>query len=402
MRALDGRLDGTSRRAHERARRRGAGCACALLAPRAAHAQDPRAATVQRVARDWLALVDKLDAEASWKAAGARFQQSTPPEAWVETLRARTRAARGAGAARRRQRRLSARRAPGCPTAAAMRSCDSGRRSRTRATSVEEVTLEVGPDYAWRVIGYSDSVTASARVDRERRAIEVRLSRMRRRGHVEPGERPSSCARSAAPSPPPSWTRRRDRRARSPRRTARSAGRCRRGGDGEAPSQVPELQRDLGARSVPPGPELRILRLRAARALRRDDARASPGKRAAVHAQRDRSARSHSRVVSEAVARAVGAREKGADRHGARRLPAVLDFRRAGRRGVDRRGRPLLLHDGNVRAGTDACKRGRCGMCAGSRPRAGCSTFSTTTWSARRWACTPGCCAGSSPFRRRS
>jgi predicted RNA-binding Zn-ribbon protein involved in translation (DUF1610 family) len=50
----------------------------------------------------------------------------------------------------------------------------------------------------------------------------------------------------------------------------------------------------------------------------------------------------------------------------------------------------------------DACKRGRCGMSAGSRPRAGCSTFSTTTWSARRWACTPGCCAGSSPFRRRT
>ena len=61
--------------------------ACALLAPHTVLAQEPRATLVQRVARDWVALVDKLDAEASWKAAGARLQQSMPPPTWVEMLR---------------------------------------------------------------------------------------------------------------------------------------------------------------------------------------------------------------------------------------------------------------------------------------------------------------------------
>jgi len=70
-----------------------------LLAPNAARAQDPRGAAVQRVAREWLALVDKLDAGASWKAAGERFQRATPQALWVETLR-RDREPRGALAQR--------------------------------------------------------------------------------------------------------------------------------------------------------------------------------------------------------------------------------------------------------------------------------------------------------------
>ena len=56
---------------------------CALLTPQAAIAQDPRAATVQRVAREWLTLVDKLDAAASWGAAGARFQQGMTTAQWA-------------------------------------------------------------------------------------------------------------------------------------------------------------------------------------------------------------------------------------------------------------------------------------------------------------------------------
>ncbi len=47
---------------------------------------------------------------------------------------------------------------------------------------------------------------------------------------------------------------------------------------------LPELQRDLGARSLAPGAELRILRLRAARPVRRDEAGVPAGKRAAVPA----------------------------------------------------------------------------------------------------------------------
>src|SRR5436190_12473046 len=69
--------------------------ACAALVPQAVRAQDPRAAAAQRVARDWLALVDKLDAEASWKAAGERFRSAFAPAHWVDKLH-REREARGA------------------------------------------------------------------------------------------------------------------------------------------------------------------------------------------------------------------------------------------------------------------------------------------------------------------
>ena len=60
-----------------------------------------QATTVQRVARDWLALVDKLDAEASWKRAGARLAAVDAARALSRKRCARTRAARECRAARR-------------------------------------------------------------------------------------------------------------------------------------------------------------------------------------------------------------------------------------------------------------------------------------------------------------
>ncbi len=53
-------------------------------------------------------------------------------------------------------------------------------------------------------------------------------------------------------------------------------------------------------------------------------------------------------VVREQVAGAGQAEEPGARRSRARRLHSVLDVRRAGRLPVGRRGRPLLLHDGDL------------------------------------------------------
>ena len=76
----------------------------------------------------------------------------------------------------------------------------------------------------------------------------------------------------------------------------------------------------------------------------------------------------HPRVVRQAVARAVRAQAPRADRHGARHLPAVLDVRRARRRRVDRRGRPLLLHDRDVHRGRPDADARRCSTCAGSPP----------------------------------
>jgi hypothetical protein len=49
-----------------------------------AWAQDPHATLVQKAARDWLALADRGDANASWNAAGKQFQNAITVERWAE------------------------------------------------------------------------------------------------------------------------------------------------------------------------------------------------------------------------------------------------------------------------------------------------------------------------------
>jgi hypothetical protein len=49
-------------------------------------AQDAKTSAVQNAAREWLALVDALDAAASWKAAGARYRSTMTEEAWAKLL----------------------------------------------------------------------------------------------------------------------------------------------------------------------------------------------------------------------------------------------------------------------------------------------------------------------------
>ena len=127
--------------------------ACVLLAATTAFAQDPRAATVQSVAREWLLLADQLDADATWKAAGPRFQQALTVARWVEGL-AREREPRGAIV-----RRTAAGTSFGTTLGGVS---DSGnfavvkfRSSFARRPDGEEhVTLELGADETWRVIGY--------------------------------------------------------------------------------------------------------------------------------------------------------------------------------------------------------------------------------------------------------
>ena len=52
-----------------------------------ASAQDPRATEAQQAARAWLAIADKLDAEASYKAAGPKFRGALTPERWRDAVR---------------------------------------------------------------------------------------------------------------------------------------------------------------------------------------------------------------------------------------------------------------------------------------------------------------------------
>jgi hypothetical protein len=56
------------------------------LAP-SAQAQDPRAIEAQQAARAWLAVADKLDADASYRAAGPKFRSVLTPERWRDAVR---------------------------------------------------------------------------------------------------------------------------------------------------------------------------------------------------------------------------------------------------------------------------------------------------------------------------
>ncbi|HYR01514.1 MAG TPA: DUF4019 domain-containing protein [Casimicrobiaceae bacterium] len=136
--------------------RRAVLCALGLLAlgsATASLAQDPRAAQVQSAARDWLNLTDKLNATASFNAAGARFREPINLEQWTDAL---TKARAPLGAVD--QRTVA-------ETAFDKAAGDGGTefeiamvRFRTafakKTESSETVTLEHEADGNWRVIGY--------------------------------------------------------------------------------------------------------------------------------------------------------------------------------------------------------------------------------------------------------
>src|SRR2546429_7129621 len=58
-------------------------CAAWLVAGFAL-AQDPKATAAQGAAREWLALADRADAQASWSAAGKKFQAAMPVTGWAD------------------------------------------------------------------------------------------------------------------------------------------------------------------------------------------------------------------------------------------------------------------------------------------------------------------------------
>ena len=127
--------------------------AIASLAVGVALAQDPRSAAVQSAARDWLVHTDKLDAAASFEAAGVKFREPLTVEQWGDAL-AKARAPLGAVV----QRTV-------VETAFDRIKTESGPdeelavvRYRTafanKVASSESVTLARATDGAWRVIGY--------------------------------------------------------------------------------------------------------------------------------------------------------------------------------------------------------------------------------------------------------
>ena len=399
---------------------RSAGAACwprwrlSAIALLAALAQDPRAQRGRQAPRaTGSSLLDKHDAEAAVRDVGQAVSRAASAEAkWSRGRCERRRAAvrraskqphAGSARSRRRKRRN---RPEGRLHDASCSAADVRDEARRAATEVAHAS-EREADGKWRVIGYliadeaPGDVVSSPR--RKPSAIaEVRLPGVRRRSGLESGEAearlPVLRHRVAGASSPRDG---RDRRARSRRGAARRSPTTRAAGRRtSAQVKLPELQRDLGARSRAPGAELRVLRLGAARPVRGDEARVPAGERAAVHG--DRRAAGARRASARGTA-SCGLRRSALKRRALtdtvqRRLPAVLDVRRAGRRALDRRGRPLLLRRPKRTSRTARRARGRCSTCAGSRRPGACRISSTTTSSARRSACTRRSLRGIEPF----
>lgn len=128
-------------------------CAATLLAPVVASAQDPRAGEAQLAAREWLADVDRLDARATWNAAGRRFQKAMTVQRWSAALN-RERKPRGVV----EQRALAATSFRTSLPPVANEGDFAIVLFRTsfaqRALGSEQVTLEREADGVWRVIGY--------------------------------------------------------------------------------------------------------------------------------------------------------------------------------------------------------------------------------------------------------
>jgi hypothetical protein len=60
--------------------------ALAIAAALPARAQDARSTEAQDAARAWLALADRNDAEAAYKAAGEKFHRQVPKAQWAKAL----------------------------------------------------------------------------------------------------------------------------------------------------------------------------------------------------------------------------------------------------------------------------------------------------------------------------
>ena len=126
--------------------------AAIVLAAGPAAAQDARESTVQRAARDWLALIDKGDYAASWKQAGSKFRLAITPERWSESVTA-VRGPLGPLVQRSMLSTTFTRTFPGVPDGDyALVVFRTALEKKTEGD--ETLTLEHEPDGAWRVIGY--------------------------------------------------------------------------------------------------------------------------------------------------------------------------------------------------------------------------------------------------------
>jgi hypothetical protein len=126
--------------------------ALVLLTAMPATAQDARESTVQAAARAWLAIIDRGDYDASWKAAGEKFRNAINMERWAEAAKG-VRGPLGKVTQRSSLKTNFTRSFPGAPDG------DYAlvvfRTAFEKKTEGEEtVTLEHEADGQWHVIGY--------------------------------------------------------------------------------------------------------------------------------------------------------------------------------------------------------------------------------------------------------
>ena len=124
----------------------------AWIATGAAIAQDPRASALQVAARDWLVLIDRGDALASWNAASKRFQDAMSLSAWSDALK-KERVPLGAVQSRAALKTSFQKQFSGVPEGDyALVGFETGFANRPRGH--ETVTLQREDDGNWRVVGY--------------------------------------------------------------------------------------------------------------------------------------------------------------------------------------------------------------------------------------------------------
>jgi hypothetical protein len=134
-------------------RRRALAAFClAWLAAGAAIAQDPRATAAQAAARDWLVLIDRSDAQASWNAAGKKFRAALTLSGWIDALR-KTRTPMGAAKNRTAVKTGFQRTFAGVPDGDYAR-VGYATNFANNPQGHESVTLEREIDGKWRVVGY--------------------------------------------------------------------------------------------------------------------------------------------------------------------------------------------------------------------------------------------------------
>ena len=127
--------------------------ATACLLAGGAFAQDPKSILAQKAAREWLAMTDKVDAAASYDAAGAKFKEAVTGDKWADALQ-KARGPLGALDQRSILQSSFDKKLPDGGPEGEYALIQYRTAFAKKADSVETVTLEREKDGVWRVIGY--------------------------------------------------------------------------------------------------------------------------------------------------------------------------------------------------------------------------------------------------------